>query len=95
MFKLEHPHHLCNCNGNQSQKNITFSESLFIKVNADPYPIIIFVICGYRASPIMQLKPTTLLYGEDANNLANLSFQFTRDDSYPLPNARTPYQSTF
>ena len=25
MFKLEHPHHLCNCNGNQSQKNIPFN----------------------------------------------------------------------
>ena len=30
MFKLEHPHHLCNCNGNQSQKNITFSTLLFM-----------------------------------------------------------------
>jgi len=43
MFKLEYPHHLCNCNGNQSQKNITFSTLLFIEGNADPYPIIIFV----------------------------------------------------
>jgi hypothetical protein len=43
MFELKYPRHPYNCNGNQSQKNITFSKLLFIKLNADPYPIIISV----------------------------------------------------